>query len=69
MAPKKQTIMHNGALFKAGTNTNIEARSPYVSNCEHITDNSDSSSSQRIATSAQPPLYEGQILQMLADMK
>jgi len=68
MAPKKQTIIHNGASSKGGTNTNIGGTlSPHTTNRKRITD--DICSSQRITTIAQLPLFKSQILQMLADMK
>jgi len=69
MAPKKQTIIYNGALSKGGTNTNTGGTvPPYPANRERATDDV-GSSFQRIATSAQLPLFEGQLLQMLVDMK
>ena len=55
---------------KGGTNTDTRGTvPPHASNCERITDDADSFSSQRIAANAQPLLFEGQIFQILADMK
>jgi len=71
MAPKKQTIAHNGALTKGKTSVPVAGIVPPPAvDREHVAENGDSSLSQRIAISIRSPLlYEGQILQMLVDMK
>ena len=65
-------IIHNDAPFNGRTNTNTEGMIPpptHAVDREQATDDAGFSSSQGIATSAQPLLYEGQILQILTDMK
>ena len=53
MAPKKQKVIHNGASPKGGTNINIGGTvPPHAANREHATDDTSSSLSHRIATSA-----------------
>jgi len=69
--PKKQVIAPNDAPPKVKTNTIVGGTiSPRTVNSEHATEDTGSFLSKRTANSAQSlPLYEGQILQMLADMK
>jgi len=52
MAPKKQTIVHNGTLSKGGTNTTAGGTvPPHAVDREHATEGT-GFSSQRITTSA-----------------
>jgi len=70
MAPKNQTIVHNGAPSKGKTNTNAGGTvPPHATDRERATVDGDSFLSQGTSTSARPLLYECQILQMLLDMK
>ena len=70
MVPNKQMINHNDAPSKNGTNTNNGSTvPPHDTNHKRATNDAGSFSSQRIATSAHPPLFDGQILQMPIDMK
>jgi len=71
MAPKKQTIAHNGAMSKGRTNTTVGDTIPlHTIDRELVGEHTGSSSSQRAAANACVSLlYEGQIIQMFVDMK
>ena len=63
MTLNKQTIVYNGAPSRGMTNTAAGGTIPPHVDFEHTTEDTCSSSQRTL------PLYEGQILQMLADMK
>ena len=70
MVLKKQTVTHNGTLSKGKTGIAVGSRIPPHVVIDHGLAAKDIHSSQRTATSARSPsLYEGQVFQMLADMK
>ena len=70
MALRKQTITHNDIPPKCKANNTAGcAVLPPAVNQHNVTKDSGSSSPQGAPASVQQPLLEGQILQMLIDMK
>ena len=62
MAPKMQTVVYNDVPSKGRTNNNAGGHDPpHAADRERTTDDVNSSY-QGTTTSAQPPLYESQIL-------
>ena len=71
MAPRKQTVIHNSVSSKGKANNTAGGMiPPLADDQQRATEDTGSSSPQGVAASIQPtPLFEGQMLQMLVDMK
>jgi len=70
MAPRKQIITHNGVPSKGKTNSIVGGTIPPPAvNQQHATEDTISSPQEAAASVRPMPLFEGQILQILIDVK
>jgi len=70
MAPRKQIITHNDVPSKGKTNSIVGGTVPPPAvNQQHATEDTGSSPQEAAASVRPTPLFEGQILQILVDVK